>query len=164
MIIKKIISTSLLAIIFLLPISFSLFSIVKRNVIYEEMEEMLESAPTKKICIHKNSAIWLRDKKEVVINGNLFDVKSIELKGDSLILSGIFDDKEKSLNELLIEENQKEKQGSLPIKYLLLFPLIYSESEITNFLLTNSNNTIYFSYQEPISNSAIQIEAPPPRS
>jgi hypothetical protein len=64
-----------------------------------------------KIVIAKNQIVWKKHNKEIIINGEYFDIVKKETKGDSLILTGFYDSIEtEALAVLAILEKNNDDQ------------------------------------------------------
>ncbi len=90
------------------------------------MEEKLEQEKLQIITLDAASVIWLKKDKEILINGEPFDVKSITRKGNSIIVSGLYDVEEKKLkNQLEAYHHSKDKAASANNSLLLFFFTTY---------------------------------------
>lgn len=88
-----------------------LFLLFQARQIYvrHEMEEKLEQSNLQLIKIPKASLVWFEKGQEVIINGKLFDVKSMHYENDIAFLTGLFDDEETKLKEK-IEKLEQQRQ------------------------------------------------------
>lgn len=68
------------------------------------MKEKLEFAQLQKVIIKKNDVQWKMLGDEIIIDGQLFDVKDQQDQGDAIIFYGLFDKEETSLQNKI--ENQ----------------------------------------------------------
>ena len=59
------------------------------------MADKLEKEHLQTFTIKTTSVIWLKKNKELLLNGEPFDVKTISLHGNYIIVSGLFDHDEK---------------------------------------------------------------------
>lgn len=103
---------------------------------------------------------------EILYNGIMYDIKSIKISGDNVLLKVLADDDESRLvqkinNYLGIDNKQDSK---IPEKLTKLFSLIYIIPSI-NFtvLLNNINQNLFFSFSESIVNNFSEILIPPPK-
>jgi hypothetical protein len=78
---------------FLLPGSF----MVQRAFLIHEMKEKLENSALQVVQADAASVKWYKKGKECWIDNRLFDVKELRKDGDKLVLTGLFDDKEKNI-------------------------------------------------------------------
>jgi len=65
-----------------------------------EVREKLEKDLLQTIAVSSDELIW-NNKKEVSINGRLFDVQFCKAQNGKYILTGLFDDKETEIKNLL---------------------------------------------------------------
>lgn len=65
-----------------------------------EVREKLEKELLQTIAVSSEELIW-NNKKEVSINGRLFDVQFCKAQDGKYILTGLFDDKETEIKNLL---------------------------------------------------------------
>jgi len=82
--------------------------LVKQKLIENEMEERLETASLQTITVNSTHVQWLKKNKEVLINGNLFDVHTYTTKGNTVILTGLYDKDEDQLHEQLKDFMQQK--------------------------------------------------------
>ena len=98
------------------------------------MEGKLEQENLQVITIDASSVIWLKKDKELLVNGEPFDVKNITISGNKLILSGLFDLREKKLKRQLDKYAQTEERSASANNSLLLlfFTTYYQSTEPVN--------------------------------
>jgi hypothetical protein len=126
---KKNISLSFLLCLVVMPLLFSVYTIIEQKIIEQQMKEKLEHENLQVITIDASSVIWLKKNKELLINGEPFDVKNITISGNKLILSGLFDLREKELKKQLEKYAQTaERSASTNNSLLLLFFTTYYQS------------------------------------
>ena len=75
------------------------------------MEEALESSLMETLVIATSDFHWYEEDREIIYQGQMFDVKSIRESGDSLIVVGLFDEKETFVKKQL-ENSEVGKQSS----------------------------------------------------
>jgi hypothetical protein len=90
-----------LVLLMLLSSSFSFLMpgtlMVQQAAVVHEMKEKLEREELQVITVLTSSIRWVEPGKECLINDRMFDVKEMTASGDSVILQGLFDDKEKEI-------------------------------------------------------------------
>jgi hypothetical protein len=96
-----------------LPLFLSAFFLGGRIVVRHVMLEKLEREDLQVIRIHRADLQWYKKGHEIVIDGRMFDVKKIDMNGDTCLVTGLYDDNETALFEQLVitEESRKESSG-----------------------------------------------------
>jgi hypothetical protein len=80
-----------------LPIVFPATLMVQRAFAVHEMKEKLERKELQEVRVPRSSIQWVKAGKECMINNRMFDVKDQTVSGDSVVLRGLYDDKEKEI-------------------------------------------------------------------
>lgn len=94
-----------------------------------EMHEALEKQELTHIKIKTSDIKWIKIKKECVINGEMFDVKKLEIVNDETILTGLYDKKEKQI-KINLEDYAKNQQQSNKLHHLVkLFTVLFSNTD-----------------------------------
>lgn len=126
-------------IIAIIPVSYSLTLVLKKVWIKHSMLEALENRSLEVIKTNVSLVQWI-DKDELIIGGKYFDVQSYNVCGQTIILKGLFDDKEDALS-LQIEQSynladNNASTGEMHTLVLLLQPLLLHENLMPdNFFL-----------------------------
>jgi hypothetical protein len=106
---KKKILTFMLLLTVAAPLLFSSGFLINKEWIQYKVKEKLAQGFIETITTDAASVTWLQKDKEAIINGRLFDVKSTNVHGDTVTLSGLFDEEEdklnKNLKDLLTQNN-----------------------------------------------------------
>lgn len=132
--------------------------------IKERMEASLERDALQSIALQENEVIWYEEDKELLINGQLFDVKSYSITNGTLTAQGVFDEQETEIINLLNGTWSNNEQTLIVIQLLVLshclfFFTFYSVSfGITKFLPKRFSFFSLF-YFPPL----LSILAPPPK-
>lgn len=89
-----------------------------------EMEEQLEQAALTTIQVPKASFQWYEEGKEILVEGQLFDVEFIQEEGDHYLIKGLFDEAEKKIDSQLADllNKKQEKTNSILFVPLLMQP------------------------------------------
>lgn len=99
------------------------------NKIYirKKMKAKLEKEILVSIQINSRELQWIKKDKEILFEGRLFDIKSIQLKGDSYFITGLFDDDETALIKNF-EKHQRNGNSSegITLIYTQLVHLLQS--------------------------------------
>lgn len=80
--------------------------------LHHTMEEAMERTHLQVLTIAADQLNWVREGKEILIEGRMFDVHTIRQAADKVIISGLFDDKEKWIKEKLFVLRNTENQES----------------------------------------------------
>lgn len=109
-VVKHIASLALL-IILMVPMFYGLTMEWQRGSIRREMKETLEKEMLSSFTLSKEEIRWYEQGKEILIHGNLFDIKKQELLPDGRIrFTGLFDKKETALNHTLNQQQKEQDQ------------------------------------------------------
>src|SRR5574339_623607 len=84
------------------------------------VEERLGKAALEKIVIPNDEFLWEEENREIRVNGKLFDVKSYTRNNESVVVLGVFDEKETFMEFML----QGIGEDKLLIEFLLLSQLL----------------------------------------
>jgi hypothetical protein len=130
---KKILA-SLLLLLTAAPLFFFTGIIVKQKIIQLGMEEKLANSSLQTIGINEINSSWIKINEEISIEGKLFDVKSVKVVNGKIMVTGLYDNDENILLELLTNfiSNKSETDSnsskaivkfSFPALYLISAPL-----------------------------------------
>jgi len=129
-----------------------------------EMEERLERSNLQTISVPVKDFHWYEENREIVVDGMMFDVKSIERKGDEYIITGLFDKEETDLHIAMGRLQEQEQEGS---DTSIIAKMMYDQ-----FYQTNSysfqNTSIQLSSRplltdESLYYTILSLHTPPPR-
>ena len=151
-----------------IPLAFSVYSLIGKKVIEHRMEERMEVENLQVITIDAASVIWLKANKELLIDGEPFDVRTIKKDGSKLILSGLFDAPENELkNKLEVYHNSKDKPVSSNTSLLLFVFTNYCQINEPLNLSTPffiHKKKAWQIYQDNACTIQHEINTPPPKS
>lgn len=93
---------------------------IKEKIVKWEMKEALEEKELITILLDSKDVLWEDNGEECRINGRLFDVKEFENINGQYRLKGLYDEREKEIEEQLanMTENQNNQQEKLIGKWL----------------------------------------------
>jgi len=111
---KKWIPVFLLLVI-VMPLLASVTIMLTQQVIHFQMLEELESKNLTTIIIKKNNLKWIRQGKEIAVDGKLFDVKDISIKGADYVVRGLYDEKEATLVQLVKKMQRSPARSNLQL-------------------------------------------------
>ena len=146
-----------------MPHLFTLFFLVKQQIIRHEMKEKLEKEFLQTIVVPKKEVTWVKYNKEIKIEDNLFDVKSFSEKNGLCFFIGLFDAEETALNDLLEKDADDKTENEL----MQLFQWLQSPCtalSIDTPLITNYSKPTFFPILLHISSPFRNIPTPPPQS
>jgi len=162
---KRKIATYSLLLIVSAPLYFAFSFELHQRSIQRKMKEELAEKMLQTITLNNAQFHWVREKREIVINDQLFDVKSYSFNDDgSVVITGLFDKEETSL----VQTFQKSQQRSGAEKQLAQFfqMQLSMPSPLTAMATSNTNiNNFSFSYfAGNISSVYLGIITPPPQA
>lgn len=94
-----------------MPFLFTVFFLMKQQVIRHEMKEKLEKEFLHTVSVPKDKVIWVKYKKEIRIENKMFDVESAYEKDGLCYFIGLFDTEETELNEMLEKETEEKNEN-----------------------------------------------------
>jgi hypothetical protein len=100
------------------------------------MREKLQSESLLTVKLSRNALVWIEDGRELSIDGRLFDVFTIENDGETVMVSGLFDEQETNIRLQLdkILHNQQNNTEQQNLLYRILVNITW-ESEVQDILL-----------------------------
>lgn len=133
------------------------------------MEERLEQAHLETLTLHPHQLVWHKKGKEILIQNRLFDIKSMEVAGDRVTVTGIYDDAETAIKEKIASlesRQQRDNERSRSLLFRLHSLLHYYEDCNGQWRLTppESPATRHTCYQLRILNPFSPICIPPPKA
>jgi hypothetical protein len=90
------------------PLFMPAYFITTRSLIRHEMMERMEKQHLTAIQVPVDEFHWYEKDKEILVEGRMFDVKSIRLQSGTYYITGLFDEQETELELAL----QKKMEGS----------------------------------------------------
>ena len=161
---KKILA-SLLLLLLATPLFFFIGYLVKREIVYHEMMEKLESASLHTITLDLAEVNWIKANKEVMIEGKLFDIKNSEIIDNKIKLTGLFDYEETKLEKDFTDTfhtNQNRSTPFNPSKLKFIFNLYFKEALSSISLSIFQNKERYPLFNEVAVTQIASITSPPP--
>ena len=148
----------------MLPLLLPVISQIQQRYVQWEMLEQLEQKELVTIEVKASEMHWIRNGKECLVQGELFDVKRYVHKNGNYILTGLFDSKENAIQQQLVqqtEERQAPEHQSRLIKLLTSNLMLPASHEPTPpYCLFVKEYSAYLSplHKDPSSS----ISSPPP--
>jgi hypothetical protein len=107
---------------------------LKQLHVQHEMLEKLEKEQLISIRVKANSIQWVKPQKECVLGTEMFDVKKIVVDGDELVLTGLYDAKEKELKRMIRQQSeQQSKQSKQTVQLLAALALPVDAANIFSY-------------------------------
>jgi surface polysaccharide O-acyltransferase-like enzyme len=116
--IKKITGIFLLLLV-AVPLFFSIGFILKQRNIQAEMKQQLKTALLQTIIVSARDVKWIKKDKEILVYGQMFDVKTSVRSGDNIVFTGLYDKDEQKLHENLKGFMHSKNKQSAPLNELL---------------------------------------------
>ncbi len=145
-----------LVILLAIPLVFSIVIMIQRKTLQIKSRLEFDIKKNETISLNKKNINWLKKEKEVLIDGQFFDVKCIKIVGDMVLLTGYFDCKEDKLVNKITHLFQQKDNSNSPINQtavkFLYFP-IFSTADKININL----NWHYISNRYPFWGEALPL-------
>ena len=96
----------------LLPVLFTVFFLLKQQMIRHEMKEKLETSLLQTITINEKDVVWM-DDHEIWVNEHMFDIHTKKLENGIYTFTGLYDEEETNLvkkHKDTTEKNNEENQ------------------------------------------------------
>ena len=84
-----------------IPFAFIVTLQAKQQFIRYEIMERLEQQSLHTIILSKNDVHWIKNKKEILVDGKMFDVKSFIVENGHYKFTGLFDEEETAIAEMI---------------------------------------------------------------
>ena len=162
---KTIAGISIILIV-LLPCLYCLYFQVKHHLIREEMREKLERDNLQTVIVPVNEFRWYEEDREIIVDGTMFDVKTVTRRGNNYIITGLFDEAETELHIAMGRLQQKEGEGPDPETISLVLSETFMPPSWSNVFEWTDDNDLSSQKavtDEQLYNTALSILTPPPR-
>ena len=105
------ISSFLLLLTGFMPVLFTVFFLCKQQMIRHEMNEKLEEEMLQTIVVPTDQLIWVKYKKEISVDGKMFDIESMRIEKGNYVFTGLYDDDETALNNYFENHTDEENES-----------------------------------------------------
>ena len=149
----------------MLPFLYCIYFQVKQQAIRMEMKERLESEQAQTIVVPVNEFRWYEEGREILVDGMMFDVKTMRQENDNYIITGLFDEHETQLHIALgkLQESGAENPEAAFIPELVLDEWTHGGSDhLFNFPAENLHKGIAHP-NDQLHKTFLSIQTPPPR-
>ena len=103
-----------------LPLFFTLLFLVKQQLVQHRMFEKMEQSYVNSYRFASGDLHWIKEGKELLIKGKLFDVKAYTIAADSITVTGLFDEDEELLKTTFLQIANNKNDPPTPLQLLLL--------------------------------------------
>ena len=163
--IKKI-TTLFFILLGIAPLLFIVFTEIKQQRIRHKMKERLESKMLHTVTLSENKVQWIKQGKEILINGRMFDIKRLEHSDNGkIIFTGLYDDDE----TLLVNQIKKQRQsdnntgGRLLVQLFQLLQITHDNTPGETLIPSFSGNNYFPGNESRPTSQFIAILTPPPQ-
>ena len=149
-----------------LPLTLNLCLIVSQIIVQHRMLEKVEHANLVTIHINTAELTWTREGREASISGHLFDVQNYATSGETVTLTGLFDEDEDKLVSQLENAEQNQNEGNSEnslwfVNLMSCFVLISGDHTILSPILQQAR---CFLFDERILTRWLPKNTPPPKT
>jgi hypothetical protein len=135
----KLITAFVMLVAFALPLLTTAILQVQQLYAQWQMLEALEKKELITISVTTKDIQWVRLGKECLIDGELFDVKTSVAHGDKIFLSGLYDAKEKTIQQQLAKQAKQQEQNGKAASLVKLLLLIAIQAKDAGSILQPAN-------------------------
>ncbi len=138
---------------------------LKQSYVQWQMQEALEKQELIHIKIKTSDIKWVKNKKECVIDGEMFDVKKLEIQNDETFLTGLFDEKEKEIKKNLEDYTKNQQQTNQLQQMMKLFSVLFSNKDAVKIPAPNyAEVSLHYIFIQSVYNSPyLGYTTPPPK-
>lgn len=155
----------LMATIIMLPFFFIAVFHLQKFFVKVEMQQELKYKKLVTLQIPESEIQWFKEGKEIIVEGSLFDVKSITYKNGLVTVKGLYDREEKEIYKQIDKTNESQNKSiNTTLVKLLDFYFISNEQVATSYITTCNNNIPQLGctddYRLPVN--YLSVPTPPP--
>ena len=152
-----------------IPLFFTMLFLVKQLLIQHQMFEKMEQGYVSTYRFSTGDLHWIKEGKELLIKGKLFDVKACTTASDSTSVTGLFDEEEELLKTTFLQIANSTNEQPTPLQLLLLKSFFspaftISSNQILNLQYILISDRILPVGEETIVSIYYPIITPPPRN
>jgi hypothetical protein len=149
-----------------IPLFYAFIFRVQQLAIHQKMKKNLESRLLHTVSLAEKDVHWIGEGKEILINGQLFDIRSSVFVNGYYSFTGLFD-KEETILVNQLEKTQQQTSSSDSKVFLQLFQwlqLFYTDSQHTDNLTYASMNQENLFITPALPEQYMGIIIPPPKA
>lgn len=162
---KKLTALGLLLLV-VLPFFISVSFFIKQKLIHHQRIQRFETEFLQTVTVSAKNLLWIKSGKEIILDGKLFDVKSLKTDGNVIVLTGFYDGKEDNLVKHIKKLTQQKNGSDNPVNELavkfLFFPIYSWQSEITYEAAWKFTSNKFYSFTVKIPEALSSSFSPPP--
>ncbi len=147
-----------------MPVILTVMFQVQRAIVRHRMEEALEKKQLVTITLKTDEVRWHKKGKEIIINGEFFDIKSFTISGTTINFTGLYDKQEKQLHKKLDETFGKKTHNKSILVAKLLLSVFEDEHYVYLFNARKNLSSHNFFHSFHYSNHRADIITPPPQN
>lgn len=133
--------------------------------IHTSMKEKAETSLLHKISLNESEVRWVKYGKEILINGQLFDIKSYIIQNGVATFSGLFDNEETALLDQIKKDHQNNTGGKQLVQLFKLFQNLYNSGvEPDSFTKLSQKKKYHTAYSSSLLTPFISKFSPPPQA
>lgn len=158
-------TTYLLLLLAAMPLLYALLIGIPQRAIQHKMKERLETQLLRTISVAKNDVHWIKDGKEIWVNGRMFDIKSSHLQKNGVyVFSGLYDEEETALLEQIQKDQQNNNSnGKQLVQLFQLLQSFYNNPQEEIASPGNIPGGKFIPDASPLASQFISIFTPPPQ-
>lgn len=165
--VKKITTAFSLLFLLAIPVLLSVTMLMKQKIMHYQREQRMVHEVLQTIQINTRNIFWIKPGKEVLIDGKMFDVKSLKTVGSYTHITGYFDEKEdiliQQITKLTGHKNQSGSPFNQPVIKFLFFPVFVGPQKLACKATDGKAVTIqYHSFDEMIPTAPAKTLLHPP--
>jgi hypothetical protein len=161
---KKKIIPLLLLVVIVLPFCINIFLTSYIQYLKNNYTERLAGKQIVTLHIAQKDIVWEAQGKELLYDGKLFDVKTIQQNKDSIICSGWYDVEEENVQKKNTYITKQHTENHKHSKATYFFTYLFFEKFVeTTLQKTLYEKLVYNSYSKQLINCFQTKKAPPPK-
>lgn len=153
----------LLLLLAAMPLIYTLFTGIAQKSIQHKMKERLETQLLHKITVAEKDIHWIKEGKEIWVDGRMFDIKSSHLRNGVYIFSGLYDEEETALLEKLKKNHHNSDNNKQLVQLFQLLQSFYNNIQEEIVFPEIIPLGKFVPGTSPLASQFISIITPPPQ-
>ena len=146
-----------------IPMLFVCVFHMQQQIIRNEMKEKLEQQSLHTIALTSKDFLWMDEGKEIMIDGNMFDVHSYTQKKGTYFFIGLFDKEETILVQQLEKTTDHTGENKMLSRFFQFLQSCFYTAQHNDIYIQQSSKQQTLTDQLFISSAFTSIPTPPPR-
>lgn len=147
------------------PLLYILTFKFQQHAIRQKMKSRLEAHVLHTISIPEHQVHWIKNGKEIKVNGKMFDIKSFQTRDGVCVFTGLYDHEETALRNQLQKEQENNSSNSKQLTQLFqLLQSFYNDSHGEFFFPDHLTGSDMIKDNTRLLTQFISIITPPPRA